>query len=84
MAIRCAINGFGRIGRLVLRSGFADPELEFVAVNDLTDAKTLGYLVRYDSVHGIWARAVEAREKAIAVEGREIRVLSESDPYKLP
>lgn len=84
MAIRCAINGFGRIGRLVLRSGFADPEFEFVAVNDITDAKTLAYLVQYDSVHGIWPRVVEAGDGAITVEGKEIRVFSEKDPSHLP
>jgi glyceraldehyde 3-phosphate dehydrogenase len=84
MAIKCAINGFGRIGRLVLRYGFANPGFEFVAINDLTDAKTLAHLVKYDSVHGIWPREVEAGDGAILVDGKEIKVLSEKDPSKLP
>ena len=53
MAIRVGINGFGRIGRNVLRASLGDPELQFVAINDLTDAKTLAYLLKYDSVHGV-------------------------------
>jgi glyceraldehyde 3-phosphate dehydrogenase len=84
MAIRCAINGFGRIGRLVLRSGFDSPDFQFVALNDVTDAKTLGHLAKYDSVHGIWQKQVEAGEGGIIVDGREIKVFSEKDPSKLP
>ena len=84
MAIRCAINGFGRIGRLVLRSGFDNPDFQFAALNDLADAKTLAHLVKYDSVHGIWPKQVAAGEGVIVVDGREIRVFSEKDPSRLP
>jgi len=84
MAVRCAINGFGRIGRLVLRAGLDDPDFEFVAVNDITDAKTLAYLVKYDSVHGIWDKEVTAGSDSITAGGREIKVFSEKDPARLP
>ncbi len=84
MAIRCAINGFGRIGRLVMRAGFGNPDFEFVAVNDITDAKTLAHLLKFDSVHGIWNRDVSAGDNAIIVDGKEIEVYSEKDPSKLP
>jgi glyceraldehyde 3-phosphate dehydrogenase len=84
MAIRCAINGFGRIGRLVLRSGFDDPDFEFVAVNDVTDARTLAHLVKYDSVHGVWGKDVKADGDSIVVEGKAIKVFSEMDPENLP
>jgi glyceraldehyde 3-phosphate dehydrogenase len=84
MAIRCAINGFGRIGRLVLRAGFDDPDFEFVAVNDITDAGTLAHLARYDSVHGIWDKDVKAADGSIAVGGKKIKIFSEKDPTKLP
>jgi len=68
----------------VLRSGFDDPDFEFVAINDLTDAKTLAHLVKYDSVHGIWGKKVKADGDSIVVEGKAIKVLSERDPQKLP
>lgn len=84
MAVRCAINGFGRIGRLVLRAGFDNPDFEFVAVNDITDAGTLAYLVKHDSVHGIWDKEVAATDSAIEADGKEIKVFSEKDPSKLP
>jgi glyceraldehyde 3-phosphate dehydrogenase len=84
MAIRIGINGFGRIGRNVLRASLGDPALEFVAVNDLTDAKTLAYLLQYDSVHGTLAAKVEAREDAILVDGKPIKVLAKKDPKELP
>ncbi len=84
MAIRCAINGFGRIGRLVLRSGFDDPDFEFVAINDITDATTLAHLVKYDSVHGVWSKKVKADGDSIVVEGKAIKVFSEMDPENLP
>jgi glyceraldehyde 3-phosphate dehydrogenase len=86
MAIRVAINGFGRIGRNVLRSAKAagGEDLDFVAVNDLTDTDTLAHLLRHDSVHGHYPGNVEAREGAIVVDGDEIRVLSEKDPSRLP
>lgn len=84
MAIRCAINGFGRIGRLVLRAGFDDSDFEFVAVNDITDAETLAYLVKHDSVHGVWDKDVVAADSAVKAGGKEIKVFSEKDPSKLP
>jgi glyceraldehyde 3-phosphate dehydrogenase len=86
MAIRVGINGFGRIGRNVVRAAKAmnTTELEFVAVNDLTDTKTLAHLLKYDSVHGRYPGEVAARADAIAVDGRPIKVLSEKDPAKLP
>jgi glyceraldehyde 3-phosphate dehydrogenase len=84
MAIRCAINGFGRIGRLVLRAGLDDEDFEFVAVNDVTDAKTLAYLVKYDSVHGVWGKDVSAGDGSITAAGKQIKVFSEKDPTKLP
>lgn len=86
MAIRVGINGFGRIGRQVLRAareeGVAD--LEFVAVNDLTDTKTLAHLFKYDSVHGTYSGDVSAAEGKIIVDGDEVKVLSERDPAALP
>jgi glyceraldehyde 3-phosphate dehydrogenase len=86
MAIRVAINGFGRIGRNVVRAArkMNITGLDFVAVNDLTDVKTLAHLLRYDSVHGKFEGAVEARDGAIVVDGDEIKVLSEKDPARLP
>ena len=84
MGIRIGINGFGRIGRNVLRASLDDPTLEFVAVNDLTDAKTLAYLLQYDSVHGTLAAKVEAREDAILLDGKPIKVLAKKDPKELP
>ncbi len=86
MAIRVAINGFGRIGRLVLRAakGAGADDIDFVAVNDLTDTATLAHLLKYDSVHGIYPGSVEARENALIVQGDEVRVLSEKDPAALP
>jgi glyceraldehyde 3-phosphate dehydrogenase len=86
MAIRVGINGFGRIGRNVVRAARAMnvSELEFVAVNDLTDTKTLAHLLKYDSVHGRFQGDVGARADSISVDGRAIKVLSEKDPAKLP
>ncbi len=86
MAIRAAINGFGRIGRNVLRSAkqAGRTDVDFVAVNDLTDAKTLAHLLRYDSVHGRYPGTVEVSDGGLVVDGDEIRVLSERDPAKLP
>jgi glyceraldehyde 3-phosphate dehydrogenase len=86
MALRVAINGFGRIGRNVLRAakqeGVAD--VDFVAVNDLTDTRTLAHLLRHDSVHRHYPGTVEARENALVVDGDEVRVFSEKDPSALP
>lgn len=84
MTIRIGINGFGRIGRNVLRASLGDPDLEFVAINDLTDAKTLAYLLKYDSVHGTLKASVEAKEDQIVVDGKPIKVLAVKDPKELP
>ena len=86
MATRIGINGFGRIGRQVLRAakeqGVAD--LDFVAVNDLTDTKTLAHLFKYDSVHGKYPGDVEAGKDSIVVDGDEIKILTQKDPSALP
>lgn len=82
--IRVAINGFGRIGRQVLQAGILDPNIEWVAVNDLTDTATLAHLLKYDSVHGKSKYPVEARPDGLVVGGKFIKVLSEKDPEKLP
>jgi len=82
--VRVAINGFGRIGRQVLQAGINDSTIEWVAINDLTDTKTLAHLLKYDSVHGRSKYPVEARDDGIVVNGKFIKVLSEKDPLKLP
>jgi glyceraldehyde 3-phosphate dehydrogenase len=84
VAIRVGINGFGRIGRNLYRASLRDAALEFVAVNDLTDAKTLAHLLKYDSILGKLAAQVEARNDAILVNGKAIKVLSIKDPAGLP
>ena len=84
MPIRVGINGFGRIGRNVFRAGLDTPELEFVAVNDITDAATLAHLLRYDSVHGRLDADVRAEADALVVNGKRIRIIQERDPGKLP
>jgi len=86
MPIRVGINGFGRIGRNVVRAAKAmnARELEFVAVNDLTDTKTLAHLMKYDSVHGRYPGEVSARADSIVIDGAGVKVLSEKDPAKLP
>ena len=84
MAIKIAINGFGRIGRAFLRIAHARPEFEIVAVNDLGDAANFAYLLKYDSVYGRAPFEVEAAEGALIVDGKRITLLSESEPSKLP
>jgi len=86
MPIRVAINGFGRIGRNVLRAAkkAGATDIDFVAVNDLTDTKTLAHLLKYDSVHGTYHGTVEAREQSLVVDGDEVRVFAEKDPAALP
>lgn len=80
-----AINGFGRIGRLVLRAILRQhPDIRVAAINDLTDAKTLAYLFKYDSVHGVYEGEVSHSENSITVDGKEIRIFSEKDPEALP
>ncbi len=82
--VRVAINGFGRIGRQILQAGINDPDIQWVAVNDLTDTKTLAHLLRYDSVHGKSPYPVECDEKNLIVNGKTIKVFAEKDPTKLP
>jgi glyceraldehyde 3-phosphate dehydrogenase len=85
MAIRVGINGFGRIGRQVVRASKEQgADLDFIAVNDLTDTKTLAHLFKYDSVHRTYKGEVRATEKAVIIDGDEIAVLSEKEPAKLP
>ena len=84
-AVRVGVNGFGRIGRNLYRAAHeAGSELEFVAVNDITDAATLAHLLKYDSIYGRFPGSVEARDDAIVVDGSEIKVLAERDPAALP
>jgi len=83
--VRVGINGFGRIGRLVLRAALKrDEAIEFAAVNDITDAATLAHLLTYDSVHGVWPERFTSRDGVLCVGRRTIRVLSEANPAKLP
>lgn len=85
MAVKVAINGFGRIGRLAFRLMFDSSEFEIVALNDLTDAKTLANLLKYDTAQGKYkADAIEAKEGAIVVDGKEIKIYAERDPENLP
>ena len=85
MALRVGINGFGRIGRLVVRAAVnRNAPIEFVAVNDVTDAPTLAHLLKYDSVHRVWPKAGPAVDNTLDVAGRKVQVLSEKDPSKLP
>jgi glyceraldehyde 3-phosphate dehydrogenase len=86
MAIKFAINGFGRIGRMVLRAALEQKasDLEIVAINDLDKPDTLAHLFKYDSVHGNWAGKVSATENSIVIDGHSYRVTSEKDPTKLP
>ena len=84
MATTVGINGFGRIGRNVLRAALGNPDINIVAVNDLTDAETLAHLLKYDSVHGTFAAEVKAEAGALIVNGKRIQVLAQTDPAKLP
>ncbi|MEJ5227996.1 type I glyceraldehyde-3-phosphate dehydrogenase [Thermodesulfovibrio sp.] len=84
MSVKVAINGFGRIGRLFFRSCYGIPEIEIVAINDLTDAYTLSHLLKYDSVHGRFPANVKASDNAIYVDERKIQVFAETAPERLP
>ena len=84
MAVKVGINGFGRIGRNVLRAALGNKEIEFVAVNDLTSPATLAHLLKYDSILGNLPNQIEAGEDFIAVDGKKIKVFAEKDPAKLP
>lgn len=85
MAVKVGINGFGRIGRLVFRYALQDgADFDFVAVNDITDAKTLGHLLKYDSVHGVFDGRVEVDGNDLIVNGERLKIFAEKDPAKLP
>lgn len=84
MAIKVGINGFGRIGRNIMRTALGDADIDFVAVNDLTDTKTLAHLLKYDSVLGNLDHKVVAKDNSILVEADEFRVFSEKDPAQIP
>ncbi len=84
MSIKVGINGFGRIGRNLLRASEKHPEIEFVAVNDITDAPTLAHLLKYDSILGIFDHDIAAKDGAIVLDGRTIKVLAEKDVARLP
>jgi glyceraldehyde 3-phosphate dehydrogenase len=84
MAVKVGINGFGRIGRNVLRAALGNPEIDFVAVNDLTSPATLAHLLRYDSILGNLKNEISAGEDFITVDGKKIKVWAERDPAKLP
>ena len=84
MAVKVGINGFGRIGRNVLRASLGNPEIDFVAVNDLTDPKTLAHLLKHDSVLGNLQNDVQFGDDFISVDGKKIKVFAERDPAKLP
>jgi len=83
MAVKVGINGFGRIGRNIFRTSLGDPEIDFVAVNDITDTKTLAHLLKYDSVLGNLEHDISATANGIKVENEEFRVFSERDPAKI-
>ncbi len=84
MPLKVAINGFGRIGRMVLRAGLSNKDIEFVAINDLTDAATLGHLLKYDSVQGVLGAEVKSSNHSLTVEGKELQIYSERDPAQIP
>ena len=84
MSVKVGINGFGRIGRLVFRDMVNRDNFEVLGINDLTDAKTLAHLLKYDSVHKKFQGTVEAKENSIVVNGKEIRIFAEKDPANLP
>ncbi len=84
MALKVAINGFGRIGRMVFRAGLNNETIEFVAINDLTDPSTLAHLLKYDSVHGILDADISSTEHSLIVNGKEIEIYTEREPGKLP
>jgi len=84
MSLKIAINGFGRIGRMVFRAGLNNADIEFVAINDLTDPPTLGHLLKYDSVHGILDADISSTDHSLIVNGKEIEMYTEKEPARLP
>src|SRR5947208_2994542 len=83
MAIKVGINGFGRIGRNVVRAALSDSNIEFVAVNDLTSPATLAHLLKYDSILGNLKHDIQAKDDSISIDGKSLRVFSEKDPAAL-
>ena len=84
MKTKIAINGFGRIGRLTFRELFKNPNFEIVAINDLTDAKSLAHLLKYDSAQGVMHEKISSTENSIIVDGKSYSTFAERDPSKLP
>jgi glyceraldehyde 3-phosphate dehydrogenase len=84
MSLKVAINGFGRIGRMVFRAGLNNADIEFVAINDLTDPPTLAHLLKYDSVHGILGADISHTDHSLIVNGKEIEIYTEKEPARLP
>ncbi|PIS29061.1 MAG: type I glyceraldehyde-3-phosphate dehydrogenase [Candidatus Marinimicrobia bacterium CG08_land_8_20_14_0_20_45_22] len=84
MSTKVAINGFGRIGRLVFKAAYQKADLEIVGINDLTDAKTLAHLLKYDSIHGKFQGEIKAEETAIVVDGKKYPIFAQKDPAMLP
>ena len=84
MAVKVAINGFGRIGRMVFRAGLSNESIEFVAINDLTDPATLSHLLKYDSSQGIIDADVKNSDNSLIINGKEIRIFTERDPSNIP
>ena len=84
MALKVAINGFGRIGRMVLRAGLSHQDVEFVAINDLTDPATLAHLLKYDSSQGKLQADLSGTDHSLIVNGKEVRIYREKDPSKIP
>jgi glyceraldehyde 3-phosphate dehydrogenase len=84
MAIKIVINGFGRIGRLVFRELIKSRKVKVVGINDLTDAKTLAHLLKYDSAHGTLSTSIGVKDNAIIVNGKSIPIFAEKDPSALP
>jgi len=84
MSLKVGINGFGRIGRMVFRAGIHNSEIDFVAINDLTDPATLAHLLKYDSVHGTLKAEVSSTENSLIVDGKEIGIFTHKDPANIP
>jgi glyceraldehyde 3-phosphate dehydrogenase len=84
MSLKVAINGFGRIGRMAFRAGLANKDIEFVALNDLTNAATLAHLLKYDSAQGILDAEISHTDRSLLVDGKEIQIYQERDPSKIP
>jgi len=84
MSVKIAINGFGRIGRMVFMAGLFNQDIEFVAINDLTDPSTLAHLLKYDSAQGVFDADVSSTDRSLIINGKEIQIYTEKDPSKIP